>query len=102
MPTEYESICCYEVHHITPKLEGPNRCITQHAGFLSNFINEYVVELAVYEYNYVAGPLDDNEPTHEVVSQNRTDAKLKLWSIMNKACTCWHWNNAGLCQKNCS
>ena len=27
------------------------------------------------------------------------DAKLKLWSTMNKACTCWHWNNADPCQK---
>ena len=51
MPTEYESICCNEVHQITPKLqEGPHRCITQHPGFMANFINEDVVELAVYEY----------------------------------------------------
>ena len=66
MQTEYESICRNEIHQMTPKLEeGPHRCITQHPGFLPNFINEYVVELAVYEYNYIAGPLDDNEPIHE-------------------------------------
>ena len=66
MTTEYESICCKEVRQIAPKLEeGPHRCITQHPGFLANFINEYVVELAVYEYNYVDGPLDNHEPIHE-------------------------------------
>ena len=54
MQTEYESICRNEIHQMTPKLEeGPHRCITQHPGFLPNFINEYVVELAVYEYNYI-------------------------------------------------
>ena len=64
MPTECESICCKEIQRVSLKIDEEQlECITAHDGFHFNFLNHHV-ELGVDEYNFQAGPLDDNEEIH--------------------------------------
>ena len=66
MPTELESVYSTEMCAVTNKAEEAEvRCIIQHDGFEPNFINHHVVELAVFEYNNIVGPLDDNDEIHK-------------------------------------
>ncbi|XP_062599370.1 P2X purinoceptor 7-like [Saccostrea cucullata] len=68
MRTSIECICCAEVSLIQRICQDCNlECITQHQTFIDNCLNERVLEVNLHEYIQMEGPLDDNEPTNEVL-----------------------------------
>jgi len=66
MPTGRESICCQDIGCVQHKAsEEEQECITQHTGFDSVCINRHSLEVSVFEFAQMEGPLDDNQPSHE-------------------------------------
>lgn len=52
-------------------------CITEHRGFTSNCLDEYVLEASFYEYCQSEGPLGDGEMLHEwVISSSINNSSL--------------------------
>ena len=56
MPEAVECNCCMESENVVAKLEGSGaRCITQHEGFDAVCLNQYVLEVAYYQYRQQHG-----------------------------------------------
>ncbi|XP_071511575.1 uncharacterized protein [Diadema antillarum] len=54
MPSVQESICCKEINEIVEKMDSYNGsldCITEHPGFLTVCLDEYVLETAYFQYH---------------------------------------------------
>ena len=66
MPTGHESLCCLEVTPIdTVTEEAGLSCVTEHEVFQANCINRAVIQVSLYEFVFIEGPVDDNVPIHE-------------------------------------
>lgn len=67
MTTEPECICCAEIPLIDEiRASSQIECITQHQTFINNCLNIRVLEVSMYMYIQLKGPLDDTEPINEV------------------------------------
>ncbi|XP_063403855.1 P2X purinoceptor 7-like [Mytilus trossulus] len=67
MPTVDECLCCKEVGPVAEKMEDEDLdCITDHEGFTGNCLNRHVIEVSLYDFVERQGPIDDNEPIHEL------------------------------------
>ncbi|XP_062602661.1 uncharacterized protein LOC134264381 [Saccostrea cucullata] len=67
METNEECLCCHEIAPILEKVEVKElKCITEHDGFQGNCLNIDALEVSMYEFVDTDGPLDDNEPIHEL------------------------------------
>ncbi|XP_061192279.1 uncharacterized protein LOC133200509 [Saccostrea echinata] len=67
METDEECLCCHEIAPILEKIEAKHlKCITEHDGFQGNCLNIDVLEVSMYEFIDMDGPLDDNEPIHQL------------------------------------
>ncbi|XP_048742687.1 P2X purinoceptor 7-like [Ostrea edulis] len=65
MSSSAECVCCTEIS-VVDQARGDLECITQHQTFKDNCLNTRVLEVSLYDYVQSEGPLDDNEPIHEV------------------------------------
>ena len=63
MPTAEECICCAENHHVQQKMDAYNaqegtvtkKCIIEHPGFQTVYLDQYVLETAYSQYNQQYG-----------------------------------------------
>ncbi|XP_062574142.1 P2X purinoceptor 7-like [Saccostrea cucullata] len=67
MPTVDECICCKEIGAVQAEtVTGDHQCITESPIFTANCLNRHVLYVSMYEYLQNVGPLDDNQPPHEI------------------------------------
>ncbi|XP_061166764.1 P2X purinoceptor 7-like [Saccostrea echinata] len=68
MGTITECVCCVELPAINTSFRESSdlECITHHQTFIDNYLNVRVLEVSLHDYIQREGPLDDNEPIHEV------------------------------------
>ncbi|XP_078335855.1 uncharacterized protein LOC111133080 [Crassostrea virginica] len=67
MRTVAECVCCVETQAVNFMRESSDlECITHHQTFIDNCLNVRVLEVSLHDYIQRDGPLDDNEPIHEV------------------------------------
>lgn len=67
MGTQQECICCQEIAAISAEVEaGGHQCITESPILTDNCLNRHVLQVSMYEYLQNVGPIDDNQPSHQV------------------------------------
>ena len=66
METGRESLCCQEVTPLDLMVEEAGlSCATEHETFRVNCLDRRVIEVSLYEFVILQGPIDDNEEIHK-------------------------------------